>query len=113
MNTNYQVFQKVEMEIIPGKFQKGFILFIDTIGLFPIKVYANGCFYSFRKNGTYKAFRAESNVKLKVIGHIGEDIAIAFANYCIGEGYTSNAKPENFQRFLETYKPLHNENQSK
>lgn len=108
MNTNYQV----------GSIVKGTIMKQEVIGeiktmdkdsrgnitFFKVKFFYIERLYYFDKYGKTCDWKDLS--KLEVIGHIGEDIAIAFANYCIGEGYTSNAKPENFKRFLETYKPI-------
>lgn len=104
MNKNYLVGSKVRLCLKSGKFLDGEIVLINKFANFPIKVF-------FQKINQVKYFnlqgenKFESDKPIEVIGHTSEKIAIEFANYCISEGFGTDARPQDFQKFLETYKP--------
>lgn len=106
MNTNYQegciVQTKVLSVIVTGRIANKVQL---NGGIEWWVEFFNGThnFVAFNEKGIAKTLRYYS--QLEVIGHIGENIALDFANYCLTEGYSTNATPDNFKKFLETYKP--------
>jgi hypothetical protein len=103
MNKNYLVGSKVRLYTSKKRFIEGVITRITSY----IEV-------EFKERVGYRYFELngfdgkESKYCLEVIGHTSEKIAIAFANYCISEGYGTDARPQDFQKFLETYKPQNN-----
>lgn len=106
MNTNYQLGCIVQTKILSLKITGRIINRVNIGGYYEWWVeFFDGSqgFHYFDQNGLCKTMQAFS--QLEVIGHIGENIAIDFANYCLSEGYSSNATPDNFNKFLETYKP--------
>lgn len=106
MNKNYLVGSIVKAQVFPNQTRTGFVVEIFPNSCLPIVVqFLDGKKVKFDKMGK-DIFKYYSN--LEVIGHQGQDIAIDFANYCISEGYGTDARPQDFQKFLETYKPNNN-----
>lgn len=109
MNTNYQIGSIVRTKIMSINITGRIVNKIKTIGGFEYWVeFFNGHqgFVSFNEKGVCQSLSHYS--QLEVIGHVGQDIAIEFANYCISEGFGTDARPQDFQKFLETYKPQNN-----
>jgi hypothetical protein len=100
MNKNYLVGSKVRLYTSKKRFLEGVITRITSY----IEVQFNTVvgYKYFGLNGFNKD---ESKDCLEVIGHINEELAIDFANYCIAEGYGTNARPQDFLTFLKNYKP--------